>query len=243
MRFTVEHAVRSDRGLVRSANEDRLFAGKRLLAIADGMGGHVAGAVAAQLAIEALAGLDTDNPSARPAEGLRAAVHAASAAIADRVHTEPTLAGMGTTVTAILFGDTAFSLAYVGDTRAYLLRGDEFTQLSHDESFVQALLDSGHITPAQAATHPQRSLILRAVTAEDTDPALITLATCAGDRLLLCSDGLSDVVDDETLSATLRHDTPDTVADKLINLALLGGGPDNVTVIVADVRATTNGAS
>jgi protein phosphatase len=212
------------------------FAGVRLLAVADGMGGHVAGGLAAQLAIDALVPLDTDGSAAHPADQLRAAIRTASSRIADRVRAEPALADMGTTVTAILFAGSIFGLAYVGDTRAYLLREGEFTRLSHDESLVQTLVDSGAITEEQAVNHPQRSVILRAVSAEPTEPALITLAACPGDRFLLCSDGLTDVVDDATLSAALCRDTPEAVADQLVERALRAGGPDNVTVIVADLQ-------
>ncbi len=233
----MRYAVRSDLGLVRAGNEDRAYAGARLLALADGMGGHVGGAVAAGLAIDALAAVDAETIRDHPVDLLDAAVQAANSAIADRVLRQPDLAGMGTTLTAILFGERVFGLAHIGDSRAYLLRDGEFTQLTHDESFVQTLVDSGQITAAQAATHPQRSVILRALSGDDIEPTLLTLRACPGDRFLLCSDGLSDMVQDPAIADALGRDTPDDAADTLIDLALTGGGRDNVTVIVADLTA------
>ncbi|MFE4462270.1 PP2C family protein-serine/threonine phosphatase [Nocardia tengchongensis] len=226
VRFILTHAARSDRGLVRAANKDIVFARRRLLAVADGMGGHPSGAITAQPTIDALAPLDTDPGPTHPATAL----HAAARTIANQVRAETALTDMGTTLVAILFGDNTFSLAYAGDNRAYLLRDGECTQITHDESFVQTLLDAGRTTPVQAAHHPQRAQILRAVTAEPIDPSL---TGCAGDRFLLCSDGLTDVVDDTTLATSPAG--PDIVADQLVGLALASGGPDNISVIVADL--------
>ena len=235
MTLVLRYAARSDRGLVRGNNEDSVYAGARLLALADGMGGHAAGEVASQLMIAALAHLDDDEPGDDLLGKLDRAVHAGNAAIADQVEEEPELDGMGTTLTAILFAGKKLGLAHIGDSRAYLFRENELAQITRDDTFVQSLVDEGRITPEQAHTHPQRSLIMRALTGNEIDPTLIMREARAGDRYLLCSDGLSDVVSDETIGNTLREGNTDEAADRLIELALRSGGPDNVTVVVADV--------
>ncbi|MVU79829.1 serine/threonine protein phosphatase [Nocardia sp. ET3-3] len=235
MTLVLRYAARSDRGLVRANNEDSVYAGARLLALADGMGGHAAGEVASQLMIAALAHLDDDEPGDDLLGKLNRAVHEGNAAIADQVEEEPELDGMGTTLTAILFAGRKLGLAHIGDSRAYMLRGGELAQITRDDTFVQSLVDEGRITPEQAHTHPQRSLIMRALTGNEIDPTLVVREARAGDRYLLCSDGLSDVVSDETIANTLREGTTDESADRLIELALRSGGPDNVTVVVADV--------
>ncbi|MGO4648641.1 PP2C family serine/threonine-protein phosphatase [Nocardia sp. 2YAB30] len=235
MTLVLRYAARSDRGLVRGNNEDSVYAGARLLALADGMGGHAAGEVASQFMIAALAHLDDDEPGDDLLGKLDAATREGNAAIADRVEEEPELDGMGTTLTAILFAGKKLGLVHIGDSRAYMLRGGELTQITRDDTFVQSLVDEGRITPEQAHTHPQRSLIMRALTGNEIEPTLIMREARAGDRYLLCSDGLSDVVSDETIANTMREGTTDECADRLIELALRSGGPDNVTVVVADV--------
>ncbi|MBU3060116.1 protein phosphatase 2C domain-containing protein [Nocardia sp. NEAU-G5] len=235
MTLVLRYAARSDRGLVRGNNEDSVYAGARLLALADGMGGHAAGEVASQLMIAALAHLDDDEPGDDLLGKLDRAVHSGNAAIADQVEEEPELDGMGTTLTAILFAGKKLGLAHIGDSRAYMFRDDVLTQITRDDTFVQSLVDEGRITAEQAHTHPQRSLIMRALTGNEIDPTLTMREARAGDRYLLCSDGLSDVVSDETIANTLREGNTDESADRLIELALRSGGPDNVTVVVADV--------
>ncbi|MEV2222825.1 protein phosphatase 2C domain-containing protein [Nocardia vinacea] len=235
MTLVLRYAARSDRGLVRGNNEDSVYAGARLLALADGMGGHAAGEVASQLMIAALAHLDDDEPGDDLLGKLNTAVHEGNAAIADHVEEEPELDGMGTTLTAILFAGKKLGLVHIGDSRAYLLRGGELAQITRDDTFVQSLVDEGRITAEQAHTHPQRSLIMRALTGNEIEPTLIMREARAGDRYLLCSDGLSDVVSDETIANTMREGSTDECADRLIELALRSGGPDNVTVVVADV--------
>ncbi|MFH5231507.1 PP2C family protein-serine/threonine phosphatase [Antrihabitans spumae] len=235
MTLVLRYAARSDRGLVRSNNEDSVYAGARLLALADGMGGHAAGEVASQLMIAALAHLDDDEPGNDLLGKLDSATREGNASIADQVDAEPELDGMGTTLTAILFAGTKLGLVHIGDSRAYLLRDDELSQITRDDTFVQSLVDEGRITAEQAHTHPQRSLIMRALTGNEIDPTLTVREARAGDRYLLCSDGLSDVVSDETIQDTMRVGSQDECADRLIELALRSGGPDNVTVVVADV--------
>jgi serine/threonine protein phosphatase PrpC len=233
--LVLRYAARSDRGLVRSNNEDSVYAGARLLALADGMGGHAAGEVASQLMIAALAHLDDDEPGEDLLGKLEAATRAGNAAIADQVEEEPELDGMGTTLTAILFAGSKLGLVHIGDSRAYLLREGVLTQITRDDTFVQSLVDEGRITAEQAHTHPQRSLIMRALTGNEIEPTLTVREARAGDRYLLCSDGLSDVVSDETISEVLGEGEHGESADRLIELALRSGGPDNVTVVVADV--------
>ncbi|NMN95288.1 protein phosphatase 2C domain-containing protein [Antrihabitans stalactiti] len=235
MTLTLRYAARSDRGLVRSNNEDSVYAGARLLALADGMGGHAAGEVASQLMIAALAHLDDDEPGNDLLGKLEAATREGNASIADQVDDEPELDGMGTTLTAILFAGKKLGLVHIGDSRAYLLRDNELTQITRDDTFVQSLVDEGRITAEQAHSHPQRSLIMRALTGNEIEPTLTVREARAGDRYLLCSDGLSDVVSDETIANTMREGNQDDCADRLIELALRSGGPDNVTVVVADV--------
>ena len=235
MTLVLRYAARSDRGLVRANNEDSVYAGARLLALADGMGGHAAGEVASQLVIAALAHLDDDEPGGDLLAKLDAAVRAGNSAIAAQVEMEPDLEGMGTTLTAILFDGNRIGLVHIGDSRGYLLRDGELTQITKDDTFVQTLVDEGRITREEAHSHPQRSLIMRALTGHEVEPTLTMREARAGDRYLLCSDGLSDPVSDETIQEALQIPDVSESAYRLIELALRGGGPDNVTVVVADV--------
>ncbi|MBA2309735.1 MAG: protein phosphatase 2C domain-containing protein [Pseudonocardiales bacterium] len=235
MSLVLRYFARSERGLVRQNNQDAVYAGPRVLALADGMGGHAAGEVASKLVITALSQLDDDEPGDDLLAELREATAEGNAAITRHITEEPDLEGMGTTLTAILFKGTRLGLVHVGDSRAYLLRDGAFSQITKDDTFVQSLIDEGRITPEEAQTHPQRSLLLRALTGHELEPSLTIREARAGDRYLLCSDGLSGVVSDETMAETLRLPDPQESADRLIELALRGGGPDNITVVVADV--------
>ncbi len=235
MTLVLRYAARSDRGLVRANNEDSVYAGARLLALADGMGGHAAGEVASQLVIAALAHLDDDEPGGDLLSKLDEAVRDGNSAIAAHVEMEPELEGMGTTLTAILFAGNRLGLVHIGDSRGYLLRDGELNQITKDDTFVQTLVDEGRITAEEAHSHPQRSLIMRALTGHEVEPTLIMREAREGDRYLLCSDGLSDPVSQETILEALQIPDPAESADRLIELALRGGGPDNVTVVVADV--------
>lgn len=245
MSLVLRYAARSDRGLVRSNNEDSVYAGARLLALADGMGGHAAGEVASQLMINALAPLDDDEPGGDLLDTLEEAMVAGNETIAEQVVEDPELDGMGTTLTAILFAGSKLGLIHVGDSRGYLRRDGELIRITKDDTFVQTLVDEGRITAEQAHTHPQRSLIMKALTGHEVEPTLTLREAKAGDVYLLCSDGLSDVVSDETIGETLALATEDVsaAADRLIELALKSGGPDNVTVVVARVEDTSFGQS
>ncbi|QWF78827.1 hypothetical protein HUW46_02225 [Amycolatopsis sp. CA-230715] len=235
MPLVLNYTARSDRGLVRSNNEDSVYAGPRLLALADGMGGHAAGEVASKVVIAALAPLDEHEPGEDLLGPLRDGIAEGNAAIAELVTSDADLEGMGTTLTAILFAGTRLGLAQVGDSRGYLRRDGVFAQITKDDTFVQSLIDEGRITPAEARIHPQRSLVLKALTGHAVEPTLAVREARAGDRYLICSDGLSDMVTFEALAELMEMPDPQECVDRMIEMALKGGGTDNVTVIRADV--------
>ena len=237
MALALRYAARSDTGLIRAINEDSGYAGPRLLVIADGVGGHAAGEVASSVAVASMAALDEDSPGGDLLEQLSAAVTSANHHLRDMVNGDPELKGMGTTLTALLRAGSRLGLVHVGDSRAYLLRGETLQQLTHDHTFVQTLVDEGRITAEEADHHPQRNLITNSLDGrEDIELDLSVRETKAGDRYLLCSDGLSGVVSEDTLRDTLLGEADtDAVVERLVDLALKGGGPDNITAIVADV--------
>ncbi|AXK46115.1 PP2C family protein-serine/threonine phosphatase [Brachybacterium saurashtrense] len=238
MSIALRYAARSDVGLVRSNNQDSGYAGSHLLVVADGMGGHAGGDVASSVAIGRLAQLDSETPASDIVATLEETVLQANQEILRRARDEPQLRGLGTTITALLRSEGKFALAHIGDSRAYLLRGGETTQITKDHTFVQRLLDEGRLTEDEAERHPQRSVLMRVLGDVDADPELdLSLRPAhAGDRWLLCSDGLSGLVSLDTIDATLLEFTdPGECADALVQLALKGGGPDNITCIVADV--------
>ena len=235
MALYLRYAVRSDLGLVRNNNEDSVYAGPRLLAIADGMGGHAAGEVASKIVIGTLEQLDEDRRIDDLMGSLRDTVVEANHRIADAVKERTELDGMGTTLTALRFVGSQVGLVHVGDSRAYLLRANLLTQITHDDTYVQYLVDTGKLSPDEAKDHPRKSVILRALLGTEVEPDVSIREARSGDRYLLCSDGLSDVVSTETIADTLLIEDPQECADRLVELALRGGGPDNVTVIVADV--------
>ncbi|WP_432534981.1 Stp1/IreP family PP2C-type Ser/Thr phosphatase [Kineococcus arenarius] len=245
MAIALRYAARSDVGLVRSTNQDSGYAGPHLLVVADGMGGHAGGDVASSLAVGELAGLDGESHgSDDAAEHLHHALEAANEQLRRRVADEPELAGMGTTVTAVLRAGSRLVLAHIGDSRGYLLRDGRLTQLTRDHSYVQSLIDEGRISAEEAERHPQRSVIMRVLTGRDEDTADVSVREARpGDRYLLCSDGLSGVVSAETLEQTLAAgEAPDATCERLVELALRGGGPDNVSCVVADVVEIGGGA-
>jgi protein phosphatase len=233
----LRYAGRSHAGLLRPVNEDSMYAGPRLLAVADGMGGHAAGEVASALAIATVAPLDHDVPGPDLTAVLRDSARAANAHLRDMVAGDPDLAGMGTTLDALLFNGNRLGLLHIGDSRVYLLREGELTQVTHDHTLVQSLVDEGRISEEEASTHPQRSVITKVLDGHDElEPDLSVRETRAGDRWLLCSDGLTGPVGShDTLREALSIPDPQESCDRLVQLALRGGGPDNVTVIVADV--------
>ena len=240
MTLVLRYAVRSDVGLLREGNEDSAYAGPRLLAVADGMGGHAAGEVASSLTIASMAKLDSEPPGGDMLAELASAVVAANARLQEMIIANPEVEGMGTTLTALFWSDGHAAVCHIGDSRGYLLREGELYQITHDHTLVQSLVDEGRISADDVSTHPQRSLLLRALDGRSVaEPDLSVHDGQAGDRYLLCSDGLSGVVSDETLRETLDTiEDPEAVTRQLIELALHGGGPDNITCIVADVVDT-----
>lgn len=238
MSTALRYAARSDVGLVRSNNQDSGYAGSHLLVVADGMGGHAGGDVASSVAIGRLARLDSETPASDIVATLEESVLEANQEILRRARDEPQLRGLGTTITALLRAEGKFALAHIGDSRAYLLREEETVQVTKDHTFVQRLLDEGRLTEEEAERHPQRSVLMRVLGDVDADPELdLSLRPAhTGDRWMLCSDGLSGLVSLDTIDATLKDiEDPGECADALVQLALKGGGPDNITCIVADV--------
>jgi serine/threonine protein phosphatase PrpC len=236
MPLTLRTAARSDVGLVRTNNEDSAYVGPRLLVVADGMGGHAAGEIASSTVVAALLPLDEEDPGPDLGAVLKKGVAAANERLRIAVDTSEQLEGMGTTLTAFLWDGARLGVAQVGDSRAYLLREGTIRQLTLDQTFVQSLVNEGRLTPAQAEQHPQRSLLLQALDGRtDVEPVFLLAQPRAGDRYLLCSDGLSDYVSIETIQSSLSAATPDLAADALVDSALDAGAPDNVTVVVADV--------
>jgi serine/threonine protein phosphatase PrpC len=239
MVFQGSSAAISHTGKVRSNNQDSGYAGSNLFVVADGMGGHAGGDVASSLAIARLEALDRPYDSTAEAErALRDAIADAAVDLIDTVNVRPELAGMGTTVSALIMVDDYAVIAHIGDSRIYLYRDGALTQITTDHTFVQRLVDSGRITPEEARYHPRRSVLMRVLGDMDADPELDTfiMPTQPGDRWLLCSDGLSGVVDDpHTAKALSLGLAPGRTADTLLKQALDGGAPDNVTIVMVDV--------
>lgn len=234
----LNYAIGSDQGLVRGNNEDSAYAGPHLLILADGMGGHAAGEVASQLMVEHVSQLDIDPGNDDMRSMLATAADEANRSIARRIKKSPETDGMGTTLTTLLFNGTEFGLCHVGDSRGYRMRDGNLERITTDDTYVQSLVDRGELDPEDVSTHPQRSMILKAYNGRVVEPTLKTLDARPGDRIMLCSDGLSDPVTDSTIETTLSSEgTPEGAVKQLIGLALRSGGPDNVTVIVADVVA------
>lgn len=238
MPFAFHYAARSDVGMVRSENQDSGYAGPRLLAMADGMGGHAGGDIASSTVIGALVDLDGEAlGSAEASSALLQRITAANNQLADIAKAEPALQGMGTTLIAILRSHNKLVLAHIGDSRAYLARDGKLTQITKDHSFVQSLVDEGRITEDEAIGHPQRSLVTRVLTGQDDDEPDVTVREARiGDRYLIASDGLTDYVAGDTIAElVLAGQAPGPTADRLVDLALKAGAPDNVTIVIGDV--------
>jgi PPM family protein phosphatase len=234
--LTLQCAARTDVGR-RPNNEDAVFASPRLAAVADGVGGAAAGEVASRTLINALVHVDKCRLAGSLDDALAAGIAWGNETIGFIAGCRPAMAGMSTTVTAVALGDDGCVVANLGDSRTYLLRDGALSQLTRDDSWVQLMIDSGELTAAQAREHPRRSLVLAALDGEpDRRPVLTRFEAVPGDRLLLCSDGLSDVVDETAIAATLGAVADRAAcAGRLIELALAAGGRDNVSAVVADV--------
>ena len=239
MTTSLRYAARSSVGLVRSSNQDSGYAGPHLMVLCDGMGGPAGGDIASAVAVDHLVPLDADSHQAGDLLGLlRDAVQAAHADLVARSSASPELAGLGTTCIAIMRSGNKLAMVHVGDSRAYLLRDGELTQVTTDHTFVEYLVETGRLTREQARQHPQRSVLLRVLGDADGEVQLDESIREAvpGDRWLLCSDGLSGPVSAATIGEVLAGvDDPELAAEQLIDLAERAGGPDNITAVVFDV--------
>ena len=243
---TPTSAAVSHVGKIRANNQDSGYAGAHLFVVADGMGGHAGGDVASAIAAKRVAEADTDYPSARDAEfALQQALIAANSLLAETVFEHSELTGMGTTVSAVLRVGNELALAHIGDSRIYRFRDGELVQITADHTFVQRLVDSGRITPEEAAVHPRRSVLMRVLGDVDAAPEIDTgiFDTKPGDRWLLCSDGLSSYVADDKMAAILSTvRTAQGAADRLVKESLDHGAPDNVTVVLVDIDDSDGGS-
>ena len=232
-------AAASNVGKVRSSNQDAGYAGTYLSVVADGMGGHAGGDVASHLVIRHLLQLDKEFANVSEAQQeLLAALLQANEMLSDVVYEHPELAGLGTTVSAMLRVGRQVVIAHIGDSRIYLLREGNLSQVTVDHTFVQRLIDSGRITEEEAHDHPRRSVLMRVLGDVDASPEIdtVVLDVAEGDRWMLCSDGLTGVVYSDRLKPFLvEAETADDAADTLVQASLTGGAPDNVTVVVVDI--------
>ena len=235
---TTTFGSRTDVGCVREQNEDSLVVAPPLFVIADGMGGHAAGEIASEIAVSTVAENAPEHPDP---EALGAAVEEANRAIIDAAISGEGRQGMGTTCTAAMLENDKLVVAQVGDSRAYLLHDGKLSQITRDHSLMANMIEAGQITPEEARVHPNRSVITRALGNDPTTrPDLYEMTVTAGDRLLLCSDGLSSMLIDEDIEAVLKRvKDPQRCAAQLVNEAIAAGGFDNITVVVADIQGTS----
>lgn len=223
-------------GLVRTNNEDSAFVGPYCALVADGVGGGAAGEVASATAAYAVAATVLANLGHDPAEVLTSGFRLAQAQVHAGVAADPARAGMATTLTVVLTDGERFTLGHLGDSRAYVLRDGALTRVSRDHTYVQDLLDEGRLDPAEVVEHPWRNVVLRTVNGNaDGEPDLIDLNLVVGDRILLASDGLTDLVGEPELERTLRERSDDDACGALIAAALARGGRDNVTCVIGTV--------
>ena len=230
----ISWGARSDVGLVREHNEDSFLLRTPLFAVCDGMGGHAAGEVASSIAVKVIG---EEAPNTPDAVLLGAAIEAANQAVIEAPQKGIGKPGMGSTASAIFIEGNQMAVAHVGDSRIYLLHHGTLVRITHDHSYVEELVDSGQITADEARNHPSRSVVTRAL---GSDPEMyadhFTLEVSDGDRIILCSDGLSSMIlDDEIESIAVSNITPQNAADSLVSAALTAGGADNITVIVVDI--------
>ena len=230
----ISWGARSDVGLVRGHNEDSFLLRTPLFVVSDGMGGHAAGEVASSIAVETIG---ERAPGTADDVLLGAAVEAANANVIKAAEEGVGKPGMGCTATAVLIEKNHMAVAHVGDSRAYVLHHGTLVRITHDHSYVEELVDAGEITADEARTHPSRSIITRAL---GSDPDMyadhFSLEVNDGDRIILCSDGLSSMISDSEIeSLAVSSATPQQAADNLVAAALTAGGADNVTVVVVDV--------
>ncbi|MEJ6606983.1 MAG: protein phosphatase 2C domain-containing protein [Candidatus Planktophila sp.] len=240
-RLYFQSAARSVVGLIRNGNEDSALIGSQVIAVADGMGGHVGGEIASSVAINTLADIsplftnseiDADSAS----DLFLNSLHTIDAQIHAVFQDEPQLSGMGTTLTALFINGLEVSLLHIGDSRAYRLRGNELLQISADHTVLQELLNNGVISESDAADHPQRSMLTQALMGnKNLEPVLQVLDGKAKDRFLLCSDGLSGVLTEKEIKILIKGKDATAAIDSLIDATYINGAPDNVTVVIADL--------
>lgn len=239
-------SARSAIGLMRQGNEDSAFVSPQLIAVADGMGGHAAGEVASRIAVQVLHRLTptltaTDIDEDSVSDLLMHSLHSIDEEIAAVAEEEIEKRGMGTTLTALLVRDNHIALLHVGDSRCYRLRGTALEQLSNDHTVIQELLDQGAISEAEAAEHPQRSMLTQALRGDgDVTPVLQVYEVKKGDRFLLCSDGLSGVLTEKEIKIGLKKSDKDEAVKFLVDATYVNGAPDNVTVLIADISSDNN---
>ena len=237
----MRYAARSDVGRVRAKNDDSAYVGRHLAVVADGMGGHAGGDVASAATVLDMIHLDTDDYDGDAGTVLADEIQTANSLLSELVHINPKLAGMGTTVTALLLAEGKLHFAHIGDSRAYRLRNGEFEQISVDHTFVQRLIDEGRLRPEEAETHPHKNVLMRVLGDVDASPELdlATLDVEPGERWLLCSDGLNYVAG-HVVERTVRE-TPDIreCVETLVDLTLEAGAPDNVTIIMLEIAEQT----
>lgn len=220
----------SDLGLVRAGNEDSGLVSANLIAVADGMGGHAGGEVASSIAISALASKNID------VDALLTITKEIDLTILDRSNSQPELAGMGTTLTALHLTEDAVGLLHIGDSRCYAFAGGKLNQLSSDHTVMQELIDQGRITPDEAVNHPQRSLLTHALMGDSGfEPAIQLYPIKLGDQFLLCSDGLTSVLSDFEIAKILKKYSGQELVENLVAETKAKGAPDNVTVIWAEI--------
>jgi len=236
------YAAKTDTGRKRRRNEDAFVLAPPLFAVADGMGGAQAGEVASKLAAAALE--DTDPGRLTGPERVASLIQEANRRVHERSSVDPATSGMGTTMTVALVEDDGVVIGHVGDSRAYLVRGREMEQITEDHSLVNELLKTGKLSPEEAETHPQRSVITRAVgTDPDVDVDSFIVDTQDGDVFLICSDGLTDMVDDEHILATVEQyrGNLESLTKQLVTAANRGGGEDNITVVAFSIGKLAGG--
>lgn len=237
----MRYAARSDVGRVRAKNDDSAYVGRHLAVVADGMGGHAGGDVASAATVLDMIHLDRDDYDGDAGTVLADEIQTANSLLSELVHINPKLAGMGTTVTALLLAEGKLHFAHIGDSRAYRLRNGKYEQVSVDHTFVQRLIDEGRLQPEEAETHPHKNVLMRVLGDVDASPELDldTLEVEPGERWLLCSDGLNYVAG-HVVERTVRE-TKDLreCAELLVDLTLEAGSPDNVTVVMLEIVELT----
>lgn len=237
----MRYAARSDVGRIRSKNDDSAYVGQHLAVVADGMGGHAGGDIASASTVLDMIHLDQDNYDGDAGTVLADEIQTANSLLSELVHINPKLAGMGTTVTALLLAEGRLHFAHIGDSRAYRLRNGKFEQISIDHTFVQRLIDEGRLLPEEAESHPHKNVLMRVLGDVDASPELdlATLDVEPGERWLLCSDGLNYVP--TRIVEQVVRETPNLrdCVNKLVELTLQAGAPDNVTVIALEIVEAT----